>query len=66
MFDIIIACTVTFFATLFMVYVFLRFKQKKHWSQGYRILGKNSGFKQREQEPVQTNNSDSMFPPGWG
>ncbi|MDD5182141.1 MAG: hypothetical protein PHC66_03155 [Candidatus Nanoarchaeia archaeon] len=66
MFDIIIACAITFFVTILIVYAFLKLKQKKHWSQGYMVLGKNSEPRQRAQEPVQTNNSDSMFPPGWG
>lgn len=65
MIDIVIACAITFFATLVLVYSFLKLKQKKHWSHGYVVLGKDSIPEQRTQEPAQSNDSESMFPPGW-
>lgn len=44
-------------------YIFIKkFTKKKHWSQGYIVLGKE--FKKEEKVPEQQN-SGSLFPPGW-
>jgi hypothetical protein len=47
-----------------LVYFLLRGKsKKKHWSEGYTILGEKD-FSKKE-EPVKQPEQQSIFPPGW-
>jgi len=66
MIDAIIGGTVTFFAVVGTAYLYRKIAKKKHWSQGYVVLGKDYQMQNKKEEQQPAGTSDSIFPPGWG
>lgn len=67
MIEYLIGGLIMFFMVLIGAYLYMRVIRKKHWSEGYVVLGKTYGSQQpRQEEQKTTGGTDSMFPPGWG
>jgi hypothetical protein len=65
MIEYIIGGIITFFVILSIIWIRSKITRKKHWSEGYVVLGKNNN-QQKIEEKNSSGGTDSLFPPGWG